>query len=258
MRIAMIQMNVEPGAKDHNIEHAFELMSRAVSGSDILVLPELWTIGYDFHNFEKNITRRGDPLIQRLASFAAYHRITLAAGTLPVQRDGAVRNMGLIFAPDGRIQAHYSKRHLFYGYRESYMMKPGRHHMMTDIEGVKTGMAVCYELYFPKLWRKMAKSGVTLVLAPASWPAEHIRRWQILTRARAIENGICIAAVNMVGTYHGIRLGGHSCFIEPSGEAQTEGDFEERICYAEYDREKYRDLGKQMAVILDEGSNAPE
>lgn len=249
MRIALIQMNVKSGDKDHNIEHAFELLGQAVSHSDILILPELWTIGYDFHDFGEKVTRLGDPLIQRLSSFAAYHRVTLEAGTLPVKKDGAVKNTGLIFGPDGRILAHYSKRHLFYGYREAQLMKPGTHRLKTNIRGVEVGMAVCYELYFPKLWRKMAKSGVTLVMAPASWPAVHVKRWQILTRARAVENGMCIAAVNMVGSYHGIRLGGHSCFIDPLGEAQVEGDFDEHIYYAFYDEEKYRDLGKQLAVI---------
>lgn len=251
MRIALIQMNVKSGDKDHNIEHAFELLGQAAPYSDLLILPELWTIGYDFHNFGKNVTRPGDPLIQRLSSFAAYHRVTLEAGTLPVKKDGAVKNTGLIFGTDGRIRAHYSKRHLFYGYREAQLMKPGTRRLKTNIQGVEVGMAVCYELYFPKLWRKMAKSGVTLVMAPASWPAVHVKRWQILTRARAVENGMCIAAVNMVGSYHGIRLGGHSCFINPLGEAQAEGDFDEHIYYTFYDEEKYRDLGKHLAVIAE-------
>lgn len=99
--------------------------------------------------------------------------------------------------------------------------------MNTEINGVKTGMAVCYEFYFPRMWRKMAKSGVTLVLAPASWPAVHIPQWEVLTRARAIENGICVCAVNMAGEYHGLKLGGHSLFIDPTGKVEAEaGDGE--------------------------------
>lgn len=160
-----------------------------------------------------------------------------------------MKNTGLIFGPDGRVQAHYSKRHLFYGYLEAQLMAPGTHLMETDIGGVKTGMAVCYEFYFPKMWRKMAKAGITLVLAPASWPKVHLSQWEVLTRARAIENGMCICAVNMVGTYHGVQLGGHSMFIDPVGRVEVEGDLEEHIYYADYDEVKYKDLGKQLAVI---------
>jgi len=121
--------------------------------------------------------------------------------------------------------------------------------MDVDMHGIRTGMAVCYEFYFPKMWRRMAKKGTTLILAPASWPAKHITRLDILARARAVENGLCIAAVNMVGSYHGLQLGGHSCFVDPAGRMQVQGGLTEEILYAEYDEEKYKDLGKTLAVI---------
>lgn len=249
MKIAMLQMDVAEGDKERNIRHAFSMMEEAAHGADVLVLPELWTIGYNFHDFENRVTRVNDGLLDRLSSFASFHHITLEAGTLPMEKDGAVKNMGILFSPDGRIQAHYSKRHLFYGYLEAELMVPGSHLMNTDIGGVRTGMAVCYEFYFPKMWRKMAKAGTTLVLAPASWPKAHLPQWDVLTRARAIENGMCICAVNMVGTYHGVQLGGHSRFIDPVGHVEVEGDLNEHIYYAQYDEVKYKNLGKQLAVI---------
>lgn len=149
MKIAMIQMEVDSGQKDRNIRHAFQLLEQAVPNSDVLVLPELWTIGYDFHNLDKNATRLGDSLISGLSSFANYHHVTLEAGTLPVEVNGKISNMGIVFGPNGEIQAQYSKRHLFYGYEESKLMVPGNSLMNTEINGVKTGMAVCYEFYFP-------------------------------------------------------------------------------------------------------------
>lgn len=121
--------------------------------------------------------------------------------------------------------------------------------MQTRIHGIQTGMAVCYEFYFPKMWRKMAKAGTTLVLAPASWPKKHILQWRVLSAARAIENGICICAVNMAGTYKDVVLGGHSRFIDPLGHVLAEAGEGEEICYAEYDEEKYKDLGKKLSVV---------
>lgn len=88
-----------------------------------------------------------------------------------------------------------------------------------------------------------------LVAAPASWPAMHIYQWDVLTRARAIENGLCIAAVNMSGNYRGMKMGGHSRFIDPLGKVQAEAGEEESILYADYDEKAYKDLGKQLAVI---------
>ncbi len=250
MKIGLLQMEVAEGDKEWNIKHAFDMLEEAVSaGAEVLVMPELWTIGYNFHDFKNRVTRMNDGLLDRLSSFSSFHHVTLAAGTLPLEKDGYVKNTGLIFGPDGNIQAHYSKRHLFYGYLESKLMAPGEHLMHTEINGVKTGMAVCYEFYFPKMWRKMAKAGTTLVLAPASWPKIHLSQWDVLTRARAIENGICIAAVNMVGTYNGIQLGGHSRFIDPTGNIEVEGDLIEHIYYAEYDKMKYKNIDKELAVI---------
>ena len=93
------------------------------------------------------------------------------------------------------------------------------------------------------------KAGTTLVLAPASWPKAHILQWRVLSAARAIENGICICAVNMAGTYKDVVLGGHSRFIDPLGHVLAEAGEGEEICYAAYDEEKYKDLGKRLSVV---------
>lgn len=82
----MIQMDVVSGDKERNITHAFELMGKVSHQADMIVLPELWTIGYDFHNLGKNATYMGDGLIQRLSSLAAHTGTYIIAGTLPVKR----------------------------------------------------------------------------------------------------------------------------------------------------------------------------
>lgn len=249
MRIGMIQLAAAAGDVEINMQRAFSLMEEAAHASDVLVLPELWTVGYNFHDFSRHVLSLSDDLVQRLSSFARFHQVTVAAGTLPIRREGAVRNTTLLFDSQGRLQATYSKRHLFQGYLEGKLMQPGNHLTQTSIHGVQTGFAVCYELYFPKMWRKMAKSGTTLVLTPASWPKNHLLQWRVLGQARAIENGICLCAVNMAGEYRGMELGGHSHFIDPLGHILVEAGEGEEICYAEYDEEKYKNLGKQLSVV---------
>lgn len=225
------------------------MMEEAAEKSDLLVLPELWTIGYNFHHFEEHILSRYALLLEKLSDFARTHRVTLSPGTLPIRHGAIIRNTGFLFAPDGKCIAEYSKRHLFQGYLEAKLFRPGDALMQTRIHGIQTGMAVCYEFYFPKMWRKMAKAGTTLVLAPASWPKKHILQWCVLSAARAIENGICICAVNMAGTYKDVVLGGHSRFIDPLGHVLAEAGEGEEICYAAYDEEKYKDLGKKLSVV---------
>lgn len=186
MRIAMIQMASASGDVERNISRAFSMMEEAAEKSDLLVLPELWTIGYNFHHFEDHILSRHAALLEKLSDFARTHRVTLSPGTLPIRYGAIIRNTGFLFAPDGKCIAEYSKRHLFQGYLEAKLFRPGDALMQTRIHGIQTGMAVCYEFYFPKMWRKMAKAGTTLVLAPASWPKEHILQWRVLSAARAI------------------------------------------------------------------------
>lgn len=249
MRIGLIQMEIESGEKERNIRRAFSLLEAAAPRSDLLVLPELWTIGYDFRRIRDLATRPGDDLIRGLSSFARYHHVTLAAGTLPLAHEGALYNTALLFGPDGEIKGHYSKRHLFYGYLESELMKPGSRALQVSVGGIQTGMAVCYELYFPTLFRAMARKGTTLVIVPASWPLRHVSRWEVLARARAIENGMYVCAVNMAGAYHAVVLGGHSLFIDPEGNVLAKAGTGEEILYSVYDEMKYQDLGQHLAVI---------
>ncbi len=259
MRIAMIQMDAAEGDVERNTARAFSMLEEAAPRSDLIVMPELWTIGYNFHDFSDHVISLQDSLIQKLSAFAREHRVVLEAGTLPISSAGKVRNTALLFDEKGNVQASYSKRHLFQGYLEGKLMEPGKNLMETEIHGVKAGMAVCYECYFPRMWRKMAKAGTTLVMAPASWPLEHILQWRVLTRARAIENGICVCAVNMAGTYHGTQLGGHSLFIDPLGHILAEAGEGEEILYAFYDEEKYKDLGRRLSVVSGETyGEAPE
>ena len=125
MRIAMIQMASASGDVERNISRAFSMMEEAAEKSDLLVLPELWTIGYNFHHFEEHILSRHAALLEKLSDFARTHRVTLSPGTLPIRHGAIIRNTGFLFAPDGKCIAEYSKRHLFQGYLEAELFRPG-------------------------------------------------------------------------------------------------------------------------------------
>ncbi|AOH39133.1 nitrilase-related carbon-nitrogen hydrolase [Dialister pneumosintes] len=249
MKIGMIQMEAAAGNVEYNISHGFKLMEEAASSSDMVVLPELWTIGYNFHDLETKTVQIGDSLIERLCNFAKFHQITLIPGTLPMKKGKHIYNTGFIINKKGEIQASYSKRHLFHEYLEYELMKPGTRLMVTEIDGIQCGMGICFELYFHKMFRKMSNKGVTLVIVPAAWPANHIAHWNVLAKARAIENGIYVCAVNMVGKYKDAVVGGHSMFINPEGYSSFEGDMKEHIYYGEYEASRYKELATTRNVI---------
>lgn len=163
-------------------------MEEAAPRCGLLILPELWMIGYDFRKIQEQAVCPGDALMESLSRFAAYHRVTVAAGTVPLRREGALYNTAMVFGPDGCLQCTYSKEG-FYGYLESELLRPGTGSSQTEIGGVTCGFAVCYELYFPELFSEIAARGADMAIVPMSWPAPRIERMQILARARAIETG---------------------------------------------------------------------
>lgn len=249
MIIGMIQMKTDAGKKEKNISRAFHLMEEAAPRCGLLILPELWMIGYDFRKIHEQAVCPGDALMESLSRFAAYHRVTVAAGTVPLRREGALYNTAMVFGPDGCLQCTYSKRRLFYGYLESELLRPGTGSSQTEIGGVTCGFAVCYELYFPELFSEIAARGADMAIVPMSWPAPRIERMQILARARAIENGMAVCAINMAGEYHGIRMGGHSCFVDQEGNVLAEAGEKETILYAEYNTNTEESIGKHIAAL---------
>ena len=96
MKIGMIQMEAAAGNVEYNISHGFKLMEEAASSSDMVVLPELWTIGYNFHDLETKTVQIGDSLIERLCNFAKFHQITLIPGTLPMKKGEHIYNTRFI------------------------------------------------------------------------------------------------------------------------------------------------------------------
>ncbi|HAT56013.1 MAG TPA: carbon-nitrogen hydrolase [Veillonellaceae bacterium] len=257
MRIAMIQMDIAAGEKERNIQHGIDLMERAAGSADVLVLPEMWTTGYDFRHLDEQVTRPGDDLMQRLSSFARYHGITLIPGSLPMSFEDGIYNTAMIIGPDGRQKACYKKVHLFSHLIESRLMKAGSESVCTPIRGVETGLAICYDLRFPELFRTLTHHGATLIILPASWPMERIYHWVILNQARAIENEIFMCSVNAVGMYRGVHLYGNSMFVSPNGTILVHGDEKENIYYADYDGDDVQRQRTDLAVWSDFRENIP-
>lgn len=233
--ITLIQMDCELGKPKENFAHAAVLIAEARRrGSDLVVLPELWSTGYDLENAGKHAAvlagrARGTKWFGRLAGLAKANHLWLTGSLLEVQADGRFYNCMPIYSPDGALRAAYRKVHLFRLMEEDVYLAPGQDTTLLDLPWGRTGLAICYDLRFPELFRRYALNGAQLMLIPAEWPSARKEHWTTLLRARAIENQCFVAACNRVGVSKDTEFCGRSAIIDPWGETLVEGGEDEEL-----------------------------
>ncbi len=188
-----------------------------------------------------------DPVLARGKALARELGITLHIGSTAIALpDGKVANRGFLIGPDGALRARYDKIHMFdvdldngESWRESATYEAGRQTVVANIgEGIPLGMAVCYDLRFPQLFRAQAMAGASVLTVPAAFTRQTGEaHWHILIRARAIENGAFVVAAAQGGRHEdGRETYGHSLIVDPWGKIIAEADHDEPgIIIAEID-----------------------
>ena len=185
----------------------------------IVVLPEMCTTGFTMEG-----SRWAEPLSAdqgtsaTLAAAAREYRIWVLAG-LAVRETSPARlvNAAVLFDPAGSIAAVYRKQRLFTYAGEHEVYAPGDGPVVATIEGVRVGIFICFDLRFPELFRAVAPD-IDAALLVANWPERRRAHWDVLTRARAIENQCYVVAVNRTGTGDGVEYDGGSVAYDPWGE----------------------------------------
>ena len=175
-----------------------------------------------------------DPLFAAAAELARDQSIWLHVGSTPVLReDGRVANRAALFAPDGAPAATYDKIHMFdvdlpngESWRESAIYAPGERLVLADIDGIRLGLAICYDLRFPHLFADQARAGAAILTVPAAFTRQTGEaHWHVLLRSRAIENGAFVIAAAQGGRHEdGRETFGHSLIIDPWGRIIAEKD----------------------------------
>ncbi|HEV2640573.1 MAG TPA: carbon-nitrogen family hydrolase [Actinocrinis sp.] len=262
MKVALIQFDVDLGrAPAESIDRAVARVHEAAEdGAELVLLPELWLHG----GFDPSVwPGAAEPLhgktAQILQQAAEDCGIVLHAGSL-VERtpDGKLFNTSLVFDAEGELLAGYRKIHRFgFTEGEAAVMSPGEHPAvfdLADIDGsvrTRVGLATCYDVRFPELYRKLLEVGTQTVLMVAAWPAARLEHWQTLVRARAIENQFFVLAAAAAGTQAGIRMSGHSMVVDPWGQVIAEAGDEETILYAEIDLDLVEQTREKFPVLKD-------
>jgi len=233
---ACIQMASGPNI-DANLLEAERLIGMAVDkGAGLIVLPENFAImGKD--ESDKVAVREADgdgPIQQFLSRQAAKYGIWLVGGTVPMvaESDDKIRAACLLYDSQGKLAARYDKIHLFdvsvmdsdESYTESETIEAGDQAVVVDTPFGKLGLAVCYDLRFPELFRTMLDQGMEVLTMPSAFTAITGKaHWEILIRARAIEN-LCYVLAAGQGGYHvnGRETYGHSMIVDPWGQIMNE------------------------------------
>lgn len=193
----------------------------AACTGDLVLLPELWATGYfAFDDYAGTAQPLDGPLVRAMGAAAAAAGVVLHAGSM-VERDAAGRlfNTSLLFDRDGALVHTYRKVHLFgYGSREQELLTPGEH---VGAHG-QLALSTCYDLRFPELFRIQVDDGSQLFLVAAAWPLARLEHWQLLLRARALENQSFVLACNAAGRQGEVELAGRSAVVDPWGTVLAE------------------------------------
>jgi predicted amidohydrolase len=227
VRAALIQLDcstTEPVAD--RVPRALALVERAAKDADIVILPELWHVGaFDVDAAREHAQPIDGPLVHALGALAKEHEVWLHGGSFcEVDEDG------------GDLVAAYRKVHLFgFDAGETVLMSGGDELVVVDTPLGPCGVATCYDLRFPELFRGLVEGGATAFLMASGWPDARIEHWDVLTRARAIENQAWVLACNEVGQQGDVRLGGHSVVVSPTGEVVARAGTGEETLVVEID-----------------------
>ena len=219
MRVSLLQMPADASAAAPDPAHFVRGWIDAAAGSDLIVLPEMWHPGYFAFDQYAQAAENTPRLLEALSETAREVGACLHAGSLVEADDGRLYNTSVLFGPDGTELARYRKMHLFgFDSLEQRLLSPGDEVVVADTPLGRLGMAVCYDLRFPELFRRMCEHGAVGFIVASAWPHPRVEAWSTLLRARAIENQAFVFACNGVGsTGRGTTLCGRSAVIDPWG-----------------------------------------
>jgi predicted amidohydrolase len=262
--VAAVQLNSRDD-KASNIAAAEAGIARAAErGAQLVVLPELWTYLGPAQGNRPNAEPIPGPVSELLGALAQRYGLVLHGGSifeLPAgsSPDAHPFNTSLVFGPDGQLVTTYRKLHLFDAtpdetaepYRESASVSAGNEIVTAEIEGLKLGLATCYDLRFPELFRALALRGAEMILLPAAFTLETGRdHWEPLIRARAIENGCYVVAADHFGSFPPRRTTfGHSMIVDPWGAVLAQAPDEPTVVVTEIDLDRVADVRRRIPSL---------
>ncbi len=230
MRVAISQSSGKLQDVAANLDTMRRMTAAAAElGAQLVIFPELFLTGYDIGDAAFELAEPVDgESAKRVSTMARENRVAILYG-YPEHADGDTFNAALLIDRNGTSLGNYRKAHLW-GEFEKRVFHPGSRHCHVDLDGLKIGILICYDVEFPELVRAYAISGVDLVAVPTAL----MKPYDIVTRAlvptRAFENRVYLAYANRCGSEHEVHYCGQSCIVAPDGrDLARAGELEEMI-----------------------------
>jgi predicted amidohydrolase len=245
LRVACVQLASGPDKAANLARAEIGIRDAAARGAQLVALPEKWNAIGDPEVLHANAEAIDGPTLTAVRGWASELGIWILAGSIVVREPGEakLRNLSVLVRPSGEIVAQYAKMHMFdvdvagVAYRESDAELPGDAIVTADVDGVTLGMTICYDVRFPELYRILALRGARIITVPAAFTLMTGRdHWEVLLRARAIENQCFVIAPDVIGDHGGGKVSyGRSMIIDPWGTVIAQAGDAEAVIVADLD-----------------------
>lgn len=251
-KIACLQMDVAFGNPNKNYYKAEAMIEKAAAMCpDIIVLPELWTTGYDLTRLEEIADPQALQTTQFLQRAAKKYHVHFVGGSVATRSDSGVKNTLLIINREGELVCQYSKLHLFKLMDEHLYLEGGSEKGLFSLDNRRFAGVICYDIRFPEWITAHTSQGAEVLFVVAQWPAPRLSHWRALLTARAIENQCYVIACNRAGSDPNNQFAGHSMVIDPWGEVLSEAGDTEEVLSAQIDLDLVKKIRSQIPIFAD-------
>lgn len=222
---------------------------------DFIILPEVWSIGWYCQNFAKEAEiLESSPSIDVLKDIAITYKTNVIGGSIILKKDNKYTNTCPVISRKGKIVTTYDKMHLFShkGSEENKYITTGSELKILNYNGLKIGLTICYDIRFPEIYREYSKHGVQIFVNMAAWSNKKPEHWEIMHRARAIENQCYMLTVDQTGKITDKEYNlGNSMIINPWGDIEASLQSQEDCLLYEVDTAKVEELRENFPLISD-------
>jgi len=254
LRVGVLQLDVQAGNREANFIRVKECIERSWVPSELptaIVLPELWDTGYALDKANMLASVKGNETASFLGELARKYGVWFIGGSTLAKTERGVTNRAQVIDPQGKLIAFYDKVHLFPLMEEDKYLAAGDRDCIFDWEGVSAGCVICYDLRFCEWMRCYALKGVKLLFISAEWPSARAKHWEILLKARAIENQVFVISCNRCGVTTENTFDGRSLVVDPWGEVLLDAGSKEGLYFVDIDPDKVLEARTKVPVFKD-------
>lgn len=258
IRLAVLQLRTETDY-GQTMEKARRMLGEAAEGgAEIAVLPEMFSCPYDSAWFKVFAARGHEETVESLASWAKEYGLILIGGSIPECEGGRLYNSSFVFDAQGRQLARHRKVHLFdvdlpgMCFHESHTFSPGREVTTFETPFGTMGLAICFDLRFPELFRAMAVRGARVIFLPAQFnTTTGPLHWELSLRSRAVDNELFLVGASAARCEDfSYACWGHSTVVDPLGTVIASCDETEQILWSELDLARVDTVRQQLPTFL--------